>query len=91
MVSLDRSTSTARNVPYFKAYYLWGGSGPFTPLKLILIDLASLLSIARKRILRGLDDVALSCASLLRRSFHSSALMRFRMRHTSKLLHIPTP
>src|SRR5690348_2476939 len=49
-----------------------GGSGPFTPLKLILIDIASLFSVARKRILRGRGDVALSFASLLRRSFHSS-------------------
>src|SRR6516164_2839459 len=68
-----------------------GGSGPFTPLKLILIDIARLFSVARKRILRGRGDVALSFASLLRRSFHSSALMRFPMRPTSKLLHIATP
>jgi hypothetical protein len=36
-----------------------GGSGPFTPLKLILIDIASLLSVARKRILQGRNDAAL--------------------------------
>jgi len=81
----------ARNVPYFMTYYPRGGSGPFTPLKLILMDTASPLSVARKRILSGLGDVALSFASLHRRSFHSSALMPFPMRPTTKLLHIATP
>ena len=92
---IDRARSSAafkpaRNVPYFMAYCLRGGSGPFTSLKLILIDIASLLSLARKRILQGPGDVAPSFASLLRRSFHSSALMRFPVRPTSKLLHITT-
>ena len=66
-----------------------GGSGPFTRLNLILIHIASLLSVARKR--QNRSDAALSFASLLRRLFHLSAPMHFPMRPTSKLLHIATP
>jgi hypothetical protein len=63
-----------------------GGSGPFTRLNLILIHIASLLSVARKR--QNRSDAALLFASLLRRLFHLSAPMHFPMRPTSNLLHI---